>query len=130
VAALLGLVFLVVGLRLVAYELLLRQPVTVSAQIIDTGSTRSTHGGSVRFVTYRFVDASGRAHTGTSSGYGGQAGQSILVEYAPRLPFVHRVAGEGRNTSYAWRWFIAGFGLFFLIVGSHWGWTLRGQARA
>jgi len=121
-AALIGLVCLVVGGRLVLYQAMLAEPVQVSGTIVQAGRTTASRGGSVNHIRYAFVDASGATRSGTSRGYSGQPGDRVLVEYAPRFPAIHRVAGEGKNRGYAWRWPIAGFGLFFLVVGVHWGW--------
>ncbi len=123
-AAIFGLGLLLVGGRLVAYDRMLAEPEKVSGVVIDSGSTRSSRGGYVNYVRYAFVDQSGRTRSGTSSGYSGKNGESILIEYSPRFPSVHRVAGEGRTTAYQWRWHIAGFGLFFLVAGAHWGWSI------
>lgn len=130
VAALFGLGLLIVGRRLIFYDHVLAEPVTVLAAVVDAGQTRSSGGGSVNFVRYRFVDSHGKTRTGTSSGYSGTTGEAILVEYASRYPFVHRVAGEGKTSGYAWRWPIAGLGLFFLVAGVHWGWSIWALASA
>lgn len=126
--ALFGLGVLVVGGRLVAYDHLLSDPVEVSGEIIDSGRTTSSRGGSASYVRYQFADQSGTSHVGTSSGYSGSRGESVLVEHSSRFPFIHRVAGEGSTTGYEWRWYISCFGLFFLVVGVHWGWGIRSMA--
>jgi hypothetical protein len=129
VAASFGLVLLAMGGRLIIYDHLLASAVRAAAEITSAGSTRSSGSSSVNFVRYRFTDPSGRTFSGTSAGYSGRAGDSLLVEYVPRFPYIHRVAGEGRTSGYRWRWYIAGAGLFFLVVGTHWGWSLRARAR-
>jgi hypothetical protein len=58
-------------------------------------------------------------HTGQSSGYSGAIGETILLEYSPDLPFLHRVSGEGQNKGYQWRWFIFGAGVLFFTAGIH-----------
>jgi hypothetical protein len=128
VAAMFGFVVLAIGARLIVLQYLLTDPVRATGLVIQSGSTRSSQGGSVNFVRYSFVDPSGSVRIGTSSGYTAPKGAPILVEYSARFPALHRVAGEGRSAGYRWRWSIAGFGLFFLVAGLHWGWRLRQAA--
>jgi hypothetical protein len=98
-------------------------------EIIDTGSVRSSGGGSVDFIQYKFTDGAGGFHTGQSSGYTGKIGETIRITYSPAYPFIHRVAGEGRKTGYQWRWAIFGAGLFFAVAGLHWFFHTRGRIR-
>lgn len=130
VAAIFGLGLLAVGGRLVVYDYLLAEPARVSGVVVSSGTTRRSSGSSVNFVRYSFVDPSGGTHTGSSSGYSGSQGEPILLEYSPRFPSVHRVAGEGKGSGYQWRWFISGLGLLFLIAGAHWWWSIRSDQAA
>jgi hypothetical protein len=104
---------------------MLAEPIKVSGSIIDSGQIRSSRGGNISFIRYEFVDQFGETQTGRSSGYSGQKGESILVEYSTRFPSIHRVAGEGKMSQYEWRWPVAGFGFFFLVAGVHWWWSIR-----
>jgi hypothetical protein len=128
-AALFGFGLAVAGGRLIAFQYLLAEPARVSGLVVSSGRTQMSRSGNVNFVRYEFVDQSGKTRGGTSSGYSGNPGDAILVEYAPGFPSVHRVAGEGRTTAYKWRWLIAGAGLFFLVAGMHWGWSIRSARR-
>lgn len=124
-AATLGFGLFLIGGRLVVYEHLLAEPVKVGGSIVDSGQTRSSHGGNVNFIRYEFVDKFGETRDGTSSRYSGQKGESIQVEYSARFPSIHRVAGEGKMSRYEWRWPVAGFGLFIHFAGVHWWRGLR-----
>ncbi len=90
----------------------------------NSGQTRSSRGGNINFIRYEFVDQFGKIQIGTSSGYSGRNGENILVEYCSRFPSIHRVAGEGKTIGYEWRWPIGGFGLFLLVAGVHWWWSI------
>ncbi|OYY74964.1 MAG: hypothetical protein B7Y40_03175 [Gammaproteobacteria bacterium 28-57-27] len=98
VAAIFGIGLFVVGGRLIVYEYMLAEPVTVSGLIVDSGNTRSSHGGNINFIRYEFVDQLGKTRLGTSSGYSGKKGDNILLEYCSRFPSIHRVAGEGKTS--------------------------------
>jgi hypothetical protein len=124
-AGIFGLGLFVVGGRLIIYDYMLAEPVKVLGLVIDSGRTLTSRSGNASYVRYQFIDAFGMTRSGTSSGYSEMKGGDILVEYSPRFPSIHRVAGEGDTSGYQWRWFIAGFGLFFLVVGLHWGWSIR-----
>ncbi len=120
-----GLGLFVAGGRLIIYEHMLTEPIKVSGLVISSGRTLVSRSGNANFVRYQFIDQFGETQTGTSSGYSGEKGGAILIEHSPRFPSIHRVAGEGNTSGYQWRWFIAGFGFFFLVVGLHWGWSMR-----
>jgi len=124
VATMVGLGLSVIGGRLIVYEYMLAEPVKVSGSIISSGQTRSSRSGNVNFIRYAFVDQFNTTRIGTSSGYSGTNGENIQVEYSSRFPSIHRVAGEGRTIGYVWRWPIAGFGLFLLVAGVHWLWSI------
>ncbi len=126
-----GLVLLVIGGRLIVYDLLLSggSGEKIIGEITDAGSVHRSSGGYVNYIRYRFQDASGDFHTGQSSGYSGKAGETILLEYSPTFPFIHRVSGEGKNRGYRFRWPIAAAGLLFAIAGIHWFLYTRGRIR-
>ena len=121
-AALFGLVVLLVGLRLVVYSSLLADPSRAIGVVTETGTTQGTSGRRASYIRYQFVDAAGVQRAGTSTGYASPAGESVAIEYATDYAWIHRVAGEGRQTGYEWRWYISAFGAFFLIAGIHWSW--------
>lgn len=123
-AAIFGLGLLVVGGRLIAYEHVLAEPAVAPGLIVASGRTQSSRGVTTAFIRYEFVDPLGRTQAGTSSGYSGKPGEYILIEYSPRLPSIHRVAGEGKTGGYKWRWPIAGFGLLLFVAGAHWWWGI------
>ncbi|NJK60070.1 MAG: hypothetical protein HC918_07330 [Oscillatoriales cyanobacterium SM2_1_8] len=125
VAAIFGLGLFTVGGRLIIYEHLLTDPAKTTGSIVSSGSTRSSRGGYVSYVRYKFLDHSGIYHSGIGNGYSGKTGELILIEYSSRFPYIHRVAGEGKNTGYEWRWYIFCTGIFFFIVGVHWGWSIQ-----
>jgi len=125
-----GLILAVIGGRLIVYQYMLTEHgETIIGAITKTGRTRHSSGGHVNYIRYRFRDGEGRVHTGQSSGYSGEVGEDILLEYAPALPLIHRVAGEGRKKGYAWRWVIFGFGLLLTVAGFHWFANTRGRIR-
>lgn len=125
-----GMTLAVIGGRLIVYQhILTKHGETIIGEIIKTGRTHRSTGGYVNFIHYQFRDAAGTLHTGQSSGYTGEVGEDILLEYAPAFPFIHRVAGEGRNKGYAWRWAILGFGLLLTAAGIHWFVNTRGRIR-
>ena len=123
IATFFGLGLMITGCRFIAYDYLLTDSVSVIGNVIDSGSTRSSGGGRINFVEYQFSDQVGKTHSGKSARYSGGIGETILVEYAERFPYIHRVAGEGNHGGFKWRWYIFAFGLFFFIVGTHWGWS-------
>lgn len=116
IAGVIGLGLLIVGGRLIVYDYLLTEPVTISALVIDSGRLNMSRGSNTNFVRYQFIDQFGETQGGLSSGYSEQKGGNILIEYSPRFPSIHRIAGEGKTSGYQWRWFIAGCGLFFLVI--------------
>ena len=93
----------------------------VIAKISSSG--RTTGSSSTRYVSYEFTVA-GSSFTGTTSGYGGAKGETILVEYVTSDPSINRVSGAGKRNK-KWLWPMFGFGLFFAFVGTHWGWTVK-----
>ena len=124
-AGIFGLGLIVAGCRLVIYYYMLTEPVKVSGFVTSSGRALISRSGNTNFVRYQFVDQFGKTQGGTSSGYSGGQGGDILIEYSPRFPSIHRVAGEGKTSGYQWRWFISGFGMFFLVVGLHWWWSMK-----
>ena len=115
-----GLVLAGFGLHPVLRDALLdAHGVQIVAAVIDAGSVASSGGTRVGFIRYTFKDAEGTSHEGQSSGYSGIVGESVLVEYAPSFPFVHRLVGEDRRLPAGWRWAIAGFGLLLGVAGIH-----------
>ncbi|MBD3222322.1 DUF3592 domain-containing protein [bacterium] len=120
-AILLGLVLLVVGGRLVLYQRLLAHDAAIAlAEVVETGSVRRSSGGTVGFITYRFQDADGDAHGGRSTGYTGEVGETVRVEYSRRFPSIHRLGGEGDRLGTRWRWVFVGVGLMFTVAGVRW----------
>ena len=89
VAVIFGLGLFVAGGRLIVYDHMLAKPVRVSGLIINSGQTRSSHGGNVSFVRYQFVDQFGKARVGVSSGYSGRDGEHILIEYVSHPRRLH-----------------------------------------
>jgi hypothetical protein len=125
-ATLFGLALLILGGRLVAYEYLLTTGgETALAEITETGSVRRSSGGYVDYVRYRFTDSAGTIRNGQASGYSGQVGETILVEYSGRFPGVHRVSGEGNGLGYRWRWALVAIGAVFVFGGVRWLLMLR-----
>lgn len=121
ICILFGFALTLIGARLIFYHHFLEvRGQKVVGRITDSGSVKHSSGGYVNYIRYSFNDASGELHTGQSSGYSGEFGETILLEYSPDLPFLHRVSGEGQNKGYRWRWFILGAGVLFLIAGIHW----------
>jgi hypothetical protein len=119
--ALFGLGLLIVGTRLVAYDYLLTTGGNmVSAEIVKVGSVRRSSGGYVDYLKYRFTDPEGNVRHGQSSGYSGQVGDTILVQYSRQFPGVHRVSGEGHGLGYGWRWALVAIGGLFLFGGGRW----------
>jgi|GEM_PF-5695120 len=92
----------------------------VSAEITASGTFSRSQGIDTDYIRYRFLDTSGQEQHGESTGYRGDIGESVLVEYSPPLPWVHRVAGEGSRLAYRWCWLIFGAGLLFVLAGWHW----------
>ena len=130
ICILFGLTLSVIGARLVFYQHFLEvRGQKVIGKITDTGTVRHSSGGYVNYIRYSFNDNSGKMHNGQSSGYSGKIGETILLEYSPDFPFIHRVSGEGRNKGYQWRWFILGAGLLFSIAGIHWFLHTRARIR-
>ncbi|RJP88919.1 MAG: DUF3592 domain-containing protein [Desulfobacteraceae bacterium] len=116
-----GMGLLIIGGRLALYQYLLTgQGQKVIGVVTETGSVQRTSGGWVDYIRYRFQDASGNFHTGLSSNYSGVTGESVLLEYSPSYPFIHRVSGEGKRAGYTWRWAMCGAGLLFCMAGIHW----------
>lgn len=125
-ATLFGLTLSIVGGRLVAYEYLLTTGgKTALAEITETGSVRHSSGGYVDYIHYRFTDPAGRVRNGQSTGYSGQVGETILVNYSERFPAVHRVSGEGSGLGYRWRWALVAIGAVFIFGGGRWLLLLR-----
>ena len=125
-----GMLLLIIGGRLILYQhLLTTRGQKVIGSIFDSGSVQRSSGGYVPFIRYRFRDGTGSFHSGQSSGYSGDIGETILLEYFPAFPFIHRVSGEGKNKGYKWRGFILGAGFLFSIAGIHWFLHTRNRVR-
>ena len=88
--------------------------------VTESGSVRRDSGGYVNYIKYSFTDKDGIRRGGTSTGYSGNKGEEILIEYSPAFPFIHRVSGEGKKAAYRWKWPIAAIGLLFFAAGIHW----------
>lgn len=117
-----GLTLVVIGGRLIVYQYLLStHGHKVAGEIIGTGTVYRTSGGNVDYIRYRFTDSSGVTRSGLSSGYSGDVGETVLLEYALNFPFVHRISGEGNHISYRLRWVICIAGCIFGMAGIHWG---------
>lgn len=115
-----GLVLVGFGLQPLIRDVLIEaHGVQTVATVVDAGSVPSSGGSRVGFIRYEFKDADGAPHAGQSSGYSGTVGESVLVEYAPSFPFVHRLVGEDRRLAKGWHWGMAGFGLLLLMAGTH-----------
>jgi len=125
-----GLTLTIIGGRLIVYHYVLgTQGLRITGEIIKSGSVRRSSGGYVNFVRYQFRDDSGTLRTGQSSGYSGEIAENILLEYAPKLPFIHRVAGEGKTPGYTWKWAIFGFGILLTAAGIQWFVNTRTRIR-
>lgn len=125
-----GMILFIIGGRLIMYQfLLIAHGDEITGKIIDSGSVRGSSGGYVNYIRYQFKDDAGNLHTGQSSGYSGEPGATILLEYVPFFPIIHRISGEGQTKGYKWRWFIFGVGLLFSIAGIHWLLHTRARVR-
>ena len=93
-----------------------------------TGSGQLGGTSSVRYVEFEFADPSGERFSGRSSGYGGTAGETILVEYLAGWPRWNRVAGAGRKARPWLGWVTAG-GAAFTLIGLHWHVLARRRRR-
>jgi hypothetical protein len=125
-ATLFGLGLLIVGGRLIVYQhLLTTEGEAALAQITEVQTVRRSSGGYVNAVHYRFTDRDGITRIGWASGYSGQPGDTIRVEYSRRFPAVHRVSGQGGGLGYGWRWALLAVGAVFLFGGGRWLWRLR-----
>jgi len=117
-----GLTLAVIGGRLIFYQYLLStHGRKVVGEITEAGTFHRSSGVNSGFIKYSFIDSSGRYRSGRSSGYSGEVGETVLLEYVPSYPFVHRVSGEGNRISYRWRWMICISGCIFGMAGIHWG---------
>ncbi|HNQ79403.1 MAG TPA: DUF3592 domain-containing protein [Acidobacteriota bacterium] len=116
-----GLIFLTIGMRHVVYQHLLSGKAEKAVGVVtESGSVRRDSGGYVNYIKYSFTDKDGIRRGGTSTGYSGNKGEEILIEYSPAFPFIHRVSGEGKKAAYRWKWPIAAIGLLFFAAGIHW----------
>jgi len=116
-----GMLLLIIGGRLILYQhLLISHGHKITGTIIDSGSVRSSSGGTVNYIRYQFSDDAGKVHAGQSSRYSGVIGETVLIEYSPIYPFIHRLSGEGRNAGYTWRWAVFCAGLLFSMAGIYW----------
>lgn len=130
ICILFGVALSLVGARLIIYNHFLEvRGQKVIGRITDSGSMKHSSGGYVNYIRYSFNDTSGELHTGQSSGYSGEIGETILLEYSPGLPFLHRVSGEDQNKGYRWRWFIFGAGVLFFTAGIHSWFHARARVR-
>lgn len=125
-----GLVLFFIGGRFIVYHYLFSEYGTkVIGEVTYVGTSHRPTGGTVDFIRYRFSDSRGNFHSGESSGYSGVVGETVLLEYVPDYPFISRVAGEGKNTAYGWRWAIFSAGLLFSFAGIHWIISTRNRMR-
>ncbi len=85
-----------------------------------TGSGR-VHGssGTTRYVRYAFALPVGDSYEGTTSGYTGVPGETILVSYLPFAPSFNRVAGAGQRRA-PWMPWATGVSLIVVVAGLHW----------
>lgn len=121
-----GLVVMGFGLIPILRDALLNgQGVETVAIVVDAGTTPSSGGRRVGFLRYEFKDAEGTSRNGQSNGYSAAIGESVLVEYAPSLPFIHRLVGEDSRLAVGWRWGLSGFGLLLIVAGVHGLFALR-----
>lgn len=115
-----GLVLVGFGMQPLLRDALLEaHGVQTLATVVNAGSVPSSGGSRVGFIRYAFKDSEGATHDGQSSGYSGTVGESVLIEYAPSLPFIHRLVGEDRRLTAGWRWAISGFGALLAVAGIH-----------
>jgi hypothetical protein len=80
ICILFGFVLSLIGARLIFYNHFLEvHGQKVVGRITDSGSVKHSSGGYVNYIRYRFNDTSGELHTGQSSGYSGEIGETNLL---------------------------------------------------
>ncbi len=93
-ACVFGLLFAGIGGGLLLLNRLYRTEGRMAHAVV-TQAGYSSGRSSVSWLTYRFRLPDGREIGGRQSGYTVRPGDTILVEYLPRLPGLNRVAGAG-----------------------------------